>query len=202
MGCKLIQKATGKTDLKSSEDDIFISVTNNSICGLFPMPDGKWRIDGTISKELKQKETLTFENVEEHFSEINRIDTKLYAPEWLSVFHSRQHHAATFRKERCFLIGDAAHIHSPVGAQGMNTGLQDAYNLSWKLAFVLKKKSDVALSAVGGSNFKLMTALALARVATRSIITFHGSVEPSSGSTRVTYSSTPWSPLRAARNAK
>jgi 2-polyprenyl-6-methoxyphenol hydroxylase-like FAD-dependent oxidoreductase len=134
-----------KTDLKSSEDDIFISVTNNSISGFFPMSDGKWRIDGTISKELKQKETLTFDDVEEHFSERTRMDTTLYNPEWFSVFHSHQHHAATFQKERCFLIGDAAHIHSPVGAQGMNTGLQDAFNLSWKLAFVLKGKADQAL---------------------------------------------------------
>ena len=134
-----------KTDLKSSEDDIFISVTNNSISGFFPMSDGKWRIDGTIPKELKPKETLTFDDVEEHFSERNKMETKLSDPEWFSVFHSHQHHAAIFQKERCFLIGDAAHIQSPVGAQGMNTGLQDAFNLSWKLAFVLKGKSDQAL---------------------------------------------------------
>ena len=134
-----------KTDLKSSEDDIFISVTKNSISGFFPMSDGKWRVDGTIPKKLKPKETLTFDDVEEHFSERNKMDTKLFDPEWFSVFHSRQHHAATFQKDRCFLIGDAAHIHSPVGAQGMNTGLQDAFNLSWKLAFVLKGKSDQAI---------------------------------------------------------
>jgi len=109
------------------------------------MSDGKWRIDGTIPKELKPKETLTFDDVEEHFSERNKMDSKLSDPEWFSVFHSRQHHAATFQKERCFLIGDAAHIHSPVGAQGMNTGLQDAFNLSWKLAFVLKGKSNHTL---------------------------------------------------------
>lgn len=45
--------------------------------------------------------------------------------------------AVKFRDQRCFLIGDAAHIHSPVGGQGMNTGLQDAYNLAWKLAGVI-----------------------------------------------------------------
>jgi len=133
-----------KTDIKSPED-IFILVTNNSISGFFPMSDGKWRIDGTIPTALKQKETLTFDDVEEHFSERNKMETQLYDPEWFSVFHSHQHHAAIFQKERCFLIGDAAHIQSPVGAQGMNTGLQDAFNLSWKLAFVLNGKSDHAL---------------------------------------------------------
>jgi hypothetical protein len=48
--------------------------------------------------------------------------------------------AEKFRSQRCFLIGDAAHIHSPVGGQGMNTGLQDAYNLAWKLAGVVNGK--------------------------------------------------------------
>ena len=47
--------------------------------------------------------------------------------------------ADRFSEGRCFLVGDAAHIHSPVGGQGMNTGLQDAYNLAWKLAGVVNK---------------------------------------------------------------
>src|SRR5262249_43448990 len=50
-----------------------------------------------------------------------------------------------FREGRSFLLGDAAHIHSPVGAQGMNTGLQDAYNLAWKLALVVRGEADAAL---------------------------------------------------------
>src|SRR5262249_56454120 len=50
-----------------------------------------------------------------------------------------------FRVRRCFLLGDAAHIHSPAGAQGMNTGLQDAYNLAWKLALVVQGRADAAL---------------------------------------------------------
>jgi hypothetical protein len=53
--------------------------------------------------------------------------------------------AVRFRDRRCFLLGDAAHIHSPVGAQGMNTGLQDAYNLAWKLALVVKNQAEPAL---------------------------------------------------------
>src|SRR5262249_41649863 len=53
--------------------------------------------------------------------------------------------AARFRDRRCFLLGDAAHIHSPVGAQGMNTGLQDAYNLAWKLALVVAGRAAPAL---------------------------------------------------------
>ena len=57
---------------------------------------------------------------------------------WFSTYRIHHRSASRFRDRRCFLLGDAAHIHSPVGAQGMNTGLQDAYNLAWKLALVVK----------------------------------------------------------------
>ena len=134
-----------KTDTKLSEDEIYISFSDKTISGFFPLSNGKWRIDGTIPKELESKETLTFDDIEKHFSERIRMEMNLYDPEWFSVFHSHQHHATSFQKDRCFLIGDAAHIHSPVGAQGMNSGLQDAYNLSWKLAFVLGGKAKSGL---------------------------------------------------------
>jgi 2-polyprenyl-6-methoxyphenol hydroxylase-like FAD-dependent oxidoreductase len=58
-------------------------------------------------------------------------------PRWLSRFHSDERQAPTYRVGRVFLAGDAAHVHSPAGGQGMNTGLQDAANLGWKLAQVL-----------------------------------------------------------------
>jgi FAD binding domain-containing protein len=64
---------------------------------------------------------------------------------WFSTYRIHHRRAARFRDRRCFLLGDAAHIHSPVGAQGMNTGLQDAYNLAWKLALVVSGRADAAL---------------------------------------------------------
>lgn len=57
-------------------------------------------------------------------------------PEWMTDFRLHNRGAAHYRAGRCFLAGDAAHIHSPAGAQGMNTGIQDALNLGWKLALV------------------------------------------------------------------
>jgi hypothetical protein len=66
---------------------------------------------------------------------------------WFSTYRIHHRCAARFRERRCFLLGDAAHIHSPVGAQGMNTGLQDAYNLAWKLALVVNGRADAALLA-------------------------------------------------------
>jgi hypothetical protein len=61
------------------------------------------------------------------------------------VSHSQQKYARTIRIGNCFLAGDSAHVNTPVGAQGMNTGLQDAHNLAWKLAFVLKQKANPKL---------------------------------------------------------
>src|SRR4029077_5208095 len=57
---------------------------------------------------------------------------------WFSTYKVHVRHVERFSSGRCFLAGDAAHIHTPAGGQGMNTGIQDAYNLAWKLALVLK----------------------------------------------------------------
>ena len=64
---------------------------------------------------------------------------------WLSHFRLHHRQAAHYRAGRAFLAGDAAHIHSPVGGQGMNTGVQDALNLGWKLALVTRGNADAAL---------------------------------------------------------
>ncbi|MFO7561604.1 MAG: FAD-dependent monooxygenase [Enhygromyxa sp.] len=64
-------------------------------------------------------------------------EVELYDPEWMVRFRLHERIAAQFRVGRVFLAGDAAHIHTPAGGQGMNTGIQDAYNLAWKLALVL-----------------------------------------------------------------
>lgn len=138
-----IMDCKARTDLLS--DEICFSISDKTISGFFPLVNGKWRIDGTIPKELESKGTLTFNDVEKHFSERIRMNTKLYNPDWFSAFHSHQRYALSFQQSRCFLIGDAAHIHSPVGAQGMNTGLQDAFNLGWKLAFVIRGKAKTRL---------------------------------------------------------
>ncbi|TMH46293.1 MAG: hypothetical protein E6H59_05130 [Betaproteobacteria bacterium] len=64
---------------------------------------------------------------------------------WYSTYRIHHRAAEKFRDRRCFLLGDAAHVHSPMGGQGMNTGLQDAYNLGWKLALVVNGHADAAL---------------------------------------------------------
>jgi 2-polyprenyl-6-methoxyphenol hydroxylase-like FAD-dependent oxidoreductase len=66
-------------------------------------------------------------------------------PAWSSAFRLQHRHATTYRRGRVFLAGDAAHVHSPAGAQGMNTGIQDAVNLGWKLGLVCRGAADEAL---------------------------------------------------------
>ena len=71
--------------------------------------------------------------------------TVLSDPVWLTAFRLHHRKVTRFRVGRVFLAGDAAHIHSPAGGQGMNTGIQDAYNLAWKLALVIRGEADTAL---------------------------------------------------------
>jgi 2-polyprenyl-6-methoxyphenol hydroxylase-like FAD-dependent oxidoreductase len=66
-------------------------------------------------------------------------------PVWLTYFRLQHRHAARYRAGRVLLAGDAAHVHSPAGAQGMNTGIQDAWNLGWKLALVARGLTDETL---------------------------------------------------------
>jgi 2-polyprenyl-6-methoxyphenol hydroxylase-like FAD-dependent oxidoreductase len=70
---------------------------------------------------------------------------RLRDPVWMTWFRLAHRHAARYRAGRVFLAGDAAHVHSPAGAQGMNTGIQDAWNLGWKLALVARGLAAEAL---------------------------------------------------------
>jgi len=72
-------------------------------------------------------------------------DFGVHGPSWISRFSDATRQAATYRKGRVLLAGDAAHIHSPMGGQGLNLGMQDAVNLGWKLARVVKRISPQSL---------------------------------------------------------
>ena len=112
----------------------------------FPMRGtDHWRVVGILPMELRDREDLTFENVIPSVRQEAGANLSFKACSWYSTYRIHHRCAARFRDRRCFLLGDAAHIHSPVGAQGMNTGLQDAYNLAWKLALVVSQRADAAL---------------------------------------------------------
>jgi 2-polyprenyl-6-methoxyphenol hydroxylase-like FAD-dependent oxidoreductase len=83
-----------------------------------------------------QIEPLTLEELQEVVDPPTEGSIRIFDPAWLTHFRLHHRQIACYRRGRVFLAGDAAHIHSPVGAQGMNTGIQDAWNLGWKLALV------------------------------------------------------------------
>jgi 2-polyprenyl-6-methoxyphenol hydroxylase-like FAD-dependent oxidoreductase len=76
-----------------------------------------------------------------------RNDIRIEAVSWASAYNMNARLAGRFREGRVFLVGDAAHIHPPTGGQGLNTSLQDAYNLGWKLAAVIGGASDALLDS-------------------------------------------------------
>jgi 2-polyprenyl-6-methoxyphenol hydroxylase-like FAD-dependent oxidoreductase len=91
-------------------------------------------------------EPATLELFQRLFRErTGRTDLELRDPTWLSHFRFNRRLVDRYRDGQVFVAGDAAHVHSPAGGQGMNTGVQDAYNLGWKLAAVLQGKAPKAL---------------------------------------------------------
>lgn len=124
---------------------ISFAFTRNSVAGFFPLGNERWRVDGSFPKRVKKLKAIPLETITKGIQRWNNLNFVLHDTEWFSVTHSQQKYARTIRSGNCFLAGDAAHVHTPVGAQGMNTGIQDAHNLAWKLAFVLKQKAKPEL---------------------------------------------------------
>jgi 2-polyprenyl-6-methoxyphenol hydroxylase-like FAD-dependent oxidoreductase len=117
--------------------------------GFFPMPgNDKFRIVGNIPQQMADNKDLKLADVLPHLNQIATYNINIRHEDWFTTYRLHHRMASQFRNERSFLIGDAAHIHSPVGGQGMNTGLQDAYNLAWKLAAVINGQiSDFILDS-------------------------------------------------------
>lgn len=124
-----------------SSDFVKIFLSKNGLAGFFPMPEDKhYRIIGSLPDELDNEADLQLNDVLPYLNKITGYPVNVEECNWFITYKLHHRMAEKFRLNRCFLIGDAAHIHSPVGGQGMNTGLQDAYNLAWKLALVINHK--------------------------------------------------------------
>jgi len=107
-----------------------------------PLPQG-WRL--IMARREPPETPFSLVPFSERLTSVLGDVPDLGEPRWLSQFSVQRRLAQHFRRNRVFLAGDAAHVQSPLGAQGMNTGLADAFNLSWKLAFYLKGFGQGAL---------------------------------------------------------
>src|SRR5439155_19565307 len=87
----------------------------------------------------------TLRDLSEGLIAVYGTDYGIHSPTFISRFTDMTRQAAAYRDRRILLAGDAAHVHSPVGGQGLNTGVQDAVNLGWKLAQVVKETSPESL---------------------------------------------------------
>lgn len=121
-------------------DQLYLSFSNDGFTGFFPMfGEGRYRIIGSFPRNYKgDYEKVDFEEVKAIIHQLAHIPLKMSNERWYSVYKLHHRAAEQFRVARAFLLGDAAHVHSPAGGQGMNTGIQDAYNLAWKIAMVEK----------------------------------------------------------------
>jgi 2-polyprenyl-6-methoxyphenol hydroxylase-like FAD-dependent oxidoreductase len=119
--------------------ELHIDIDDADFLGVFPLREtGKARLIGSVRDDVaKDHEHLEFEDVRGRAMQNLRIEVKHV--NWFSTYRVHHRVAQQFRKGRAFLLGDAAHIHSPVGGQGMNTGIGDAVNLAWKLAASLQE---------------------------------------------------------------
>ena len=121
---------------------------------LFPLSEQHWRLVGTVHDlPAGHDGKLEFDDVKG--KAIEHLELNIEKVNWFSTYRVHHRVADRFTDRRAFLLGDAAHIHSPVGGQGMNTGIGDAVNLSWKLAAVLK----------GGASQKLLDTYEPERIA-------------------------------------
>ncbi len=110
-------------------------------CGL---PSGRFRVFTSAPPGLRAAEA-DLATVQRLVDERGPGGLRLRDPDWISVFSVHSRHAERTRVGRVFLLGDAAHVHSPAGGQGLNTGLADAHNLAWKLALCWRDQCDPRL---------------------------------------------------------
>ena len=125
--------------------EVHIDFSTADFVAVFPMrAESRVRLIGTVvAKTDAEQKSLTFADVSD--KAIRDLKVEVEKVNWFSTYRVHHRVADSFRKGRAFLLGDAAHVHSPVGAQGMNTGIGDAINLAWKLAAVIKGEATPRL---------------------------------------------------------
>ncbi len=137
---RLFYVADVRIDWEFSHDALHVCLARNSVVAFFPMPgENRYRIVGAFPEGWDQDAgEIVYEEIEQRIRDEAELALDISHVNWFSVYQVHTRHVNKFSEGRCFLAGDAAHIHTPAGGQGMNTGIQDAYNLAWKMACVLR----------------------------------------------------------------
>lgn len=121
-------------------DAVHVCLAQNTVTAFFPLAGNhRYRIVGTFPENHDKEEgEVLYEEIERQIIADTKLKLDISQVNWFSTYKVHSRHVNKFSEGRCFLAGDSAHVHTPAGAQGMNTGIQDGYNLAWKMALVVK----------------------------------------------------------------
>jgi 2-polyprenyl-6-methoxyphenol hydroxylase-like FAD-dependent oxidoreductase len=144
---RLFYVADVEIDWAFEHDALHANLGKDTLTAFFPMPgDRRWRIVGTFPEGHEKEEgEILYDEIERQIIADTDLKLDVTTVHWFSTYKVHSRHVGKFSSGRCHLAGDSAHIHTPAGAQGMNTGIQDSYNLAWKLAAVLKNGAPLSL---------------------------------------------------------
>jgi len=138
---RLFYVADVQIDWEFRHGAFYVCLAKETVTAFFPMrgAENNYRIVGTFPEgHDKDEAEILYEEVERQIVADTELDLDITGVNWFSVYKVHSRSVNKFSEGKCFLAGDSAHIHTPAGAQGMNTGIQDGYNLAWKLDLVLK----------------------------------------------------------------
>lgn len=129
-----------------SRNELFMFMIEKGFILFFPMEgEGHYRVIGILPETKDVDANYKFADIVDDIKKQLVIDADFQEVYWFSSYKVHSRKASSFENKNCFIAGDAAHIHTPAGGQGMNTGIQDAYNLAWKIAYVLKGEVNASI---------------------------------------------------------